>query len=54
MGKSVLNLLGNKVLHYHRAIGTWLEFPDNLWVEAAFSLKGQRVLVSDSKSQSTI
>lgn len=49
MGISVLNLLRNKVLHYHRAIGIWLEFPDNLWVETTLPLpKGPRALVSDS------
>lgn len=55
MGISVLNLLRNKVLHYHRAIGIWLEFPDNLWVEAASPLpKGPRALVSDSNGQFTV
>lgn len=33
---SVLSLLRNKVLNYHKAIGNWLEFPDNLRMEAAF------------------
>lgn len=36
MGISVLNLLSNKVLHYHNAIAVWLEFPDNLWLELTF------------------
>lgn len=40
----VLNLLSNKVLHYHNAIAVWLEFPDNLWLELTlFSPKGHRV-----------
>lgn len=53
MGISVPNLLGEKkILHYHRAVGTWLEFPDNRWVEAAFPCKGHRMLLSDSNSQS--
>lgn len=51
---SVLNLLRNKVVHYHRATGPWLEFSDTLGMEAASLPRGQRVLVSDSRSQSTI
>lgn len=54
MRVSVLDLLRNKVLHEHREIGTQLEFPDNLWVEAACPTKGHRVLASDSNSKSTI
>lgn len=54
---SVPNLLKKKkVPHDHRAVGTWLEFPDNLWMKAAFPHKGQghRRLVSDCNSQCTI
>lgn len=33
---SAVNLLSNKVLHYHNAIAVWLKFPTNMRMELIF------------------